>query len=178
MLVVNCFWFLVQSSTTKQNQLIGIKASKYIEKEHGCMQHDELLNCDWLSVHIIWDTLRICTLQQGQLWMVPETTGWQCQSNGFAFPFWKPVLAFWLYKGPTWIQQTRDSFKWASYAVGYRCRDAFNPWHQWHPQMIFETLLQLQPDRESWLLYRSAPPFFPCEERAWYKTRQWVTEQK
>jgi hypothetical protein len=34
--------------------------------------------------------------------------------------------------------------------------------------MISETLLQLQPDRESLLLYRSAPPLSPCEERAWF----------
>lgn len=52
MLVFNCLWSLVQISTTKQNQLIGIKVSKYIEKEHGCMQHEKLLNCGWLFVHV------------------------------------------------------------------------------------------------------------------------------
>jgi hypothetical protein len=38
-------------------------------------------------------------------------------SNGFAFAFWKPVLVFWLYKGPTRVQQIRDSSELASYAV-------------------------------------------------------------
>ena len=124
--------------------------------------------------------------------MVSET-GLECQSKiQQMHSCTMPILTLCLYKKvPAPIQaslvskckqQTWDSYEQARNAVGCKWIKVFSPWHQWHHRMISETLLQLQPDKESLLLYISAPPLSPCEERAWFRNidmikRTW-NEQK